>query len=309
MRDGRGERRAVRAEEVEWEARGVKSIAFRDRFLSRALPGQFAMIWIPGVDEIPMSVSRIGPGEWASITVKGIGEATGALLGIEAGDRIWVRGPYGTHYEFEGSRRPLLVAGGIGAASLMPLAEAMAAGDRIPTMVMGGRSIGEIPLIRRAEALEASGQLRLVLATEDGSAGVRGLASEAAERLLGEGDHDSIFACGPEPMIAALLGIAGRIGIPLQASLERMMKCGVGICGSCSIDGLRVCRDGPVFGMGALMGMADLGRVRMDESGAKVPVSARGAAGEGGSPNAGRPGGGRGRGNPFKPQARNGPMG
>lgn len=274
MLDRRGERRAARVEAAEWEARSIKSLRFRDPILSRALPGQFAMVWIPGLDEVPMSISKIGPGDLASITVKGVGEATRALLGIGEGDRIWVRGPYGTHYGFEGFERPLLVAGGVGAASLLPLAEAMVAAGAAPTLIIGAKSIGEIPLLRRARALEASGGLRLVLATEDGSGGERGLASGAAERLLRVGDYDSMFACGPEPMILALMGIAGRRGIPFQASLERIMKCGVGLCGSCCIDGFRVCRDGPVFEIGRLKALEDLGRVKLDESGRKVPLDA-----------------------------------
>ncbi|MEM3439962.1 MAG: dihydroorotate dehydrogenase electron transfer subunit [Candidatus Bathyarchaeia archaeon] len=274
MMDERGARRAARVEGAEWEARSIRSLHFRDPLLSKALPGQFAMVWIPGVDEVPMSISKIGPGDSASITVKGVGEATRALLGMGIGDRIWVRGPYGTHYKFEAFERPLLVAGGVGAASLLPLAEAMEAAGATQTLIIGGKSIEEIPLLRRARALEASGGLRLVLATEDGSRGERGLASEVAERLLRAEDYDSMFACGPEPMILALMGIAGRRGIPFQASLERLMKCGVGVCGSCCINGLRVCKDGPVFEMERLKGLEDLGRVKLDESGRRVPLDA-----------------------------------
>ncbi len=274
MSDRRGERRAARVEGAEWETPSIKSLRFRDPILSEALPGQFAMVWIPGLDEIPMSISEIGPGDLASITVKGVGEATRALLGIGAGDRVWVRGPYGTHYRFEGLEKPLLVAGGVGAASLLPLAKAMGAAGLIPTLLIGAKSIGEVPLLRRARALEASGGLKLVPATEDGSGGERGLASEVAERMLEAGDYDSMFACGPEPMIVALMGIAEREGVPFQASLERIMKCGVGVCGSCCIDGLRVCRDGPVFEMGALKGLEDLGRFKLDESGRRVPLDA-----------------------------------
>jgi dihydroorotate dehydrogenase electron transfer subunit len=274
MLDPRGVRRPVRVEGAERETHSIKSIYFRDSILSKALPGQFAMVWIPGLDEIPMSLSKIGPGDLVSITVKGVGEATSALLGLGAGARLWARGPYGSHYGFEGSKRPLLVAGGVGAASLWPLAEAMRGAGLIPTMLLGAKSMGEIPLLRRARSLEASGGLRLVLATEDGSGGERGLASEVAEGLLARGGYDSVFACGPEGMILGLLRATGLRGIPFQASLERVMKCGVGICGSCSIDGLRVCRDGPVFSGEVLRGLEDLGKAKRDESGGKVPLDA-----------------------------------
>src|SRR5512137_2457075 len=87
----------------------------------QARPGQFVMIWIPGLDEIPMSLSYIGANEMG-VTVKVVGEATDALCSVRRGDRVRIRGPYGRGFDLRG-KSPILVAGGVGAAPLLPLAK------------------------------------------------------------------------------------------------------------------------------------------------------------------------------------------
>ena len=81
-----------------------------------------------------------------------------------------------------------------------------------------------------------------------------------------------MYACGPEKMIVGLLGIARKKSIQMQASLERIMKCGIGICDSCALDGRHVCRDGPVFSDADLVSFSELGRTKLDASGRKIPV-------------------------------------
>jgi dihydroorotate dehydrogenase electron transfer subunit len=86
----------------------------------------------------------------------------------------------------------------------------------------------------------------VVVATDDGSLGQQGLATDAAERLLEQADYQALYACGPEPMLEAVASLAESHHLPAQLSYERYMRCGLGVCGSCTKEGWLVCRDGPV---------------------------------------------------------------
>ena len=101
----------------------------------------------------------------------------------------------------------------------------------------------------RALASERAGStaVRLALATEDGSAGRRGLVTDVLQPLLDAGEVDGIYACGPHGMLVALEGLSRRYAIPGQLSWEAYMRCGVGICGACEHDGAVLCLDGPVL--------------------------------------------------------------
>ena len=209
-------------------------------------PGQFVMIWLPDVDEIPMSISHAGP-DFTGITVKVIGEATEALSRVSKGDRIRVRGPYGKGFEPSGERA-LLVAGGIGTAPLLPLAKQLADRKSKIMVIIGARTQNELVLADEFSNLGADTEI----STDDGSAGFHGTAAELCSETVGKLEFDSIYCCGPEPMIGAIVNIAQWNGIWGQASVERLMKCGIGICGSCSISDRLVCRDGPIFDLAQL---------------------------------------------------------
>jgi dihydroorotate dehydrogenase electron transfer subunit len=86
----------------------------------------------------------------------------------------------------------------------------------------------------------------VVVTTDDGSLGQRGVATDAAERLMGQTTFQALYACGPEPMLKAVEGLARDRELPAQLSYERYMRCGFGVCGSCTREGWLVCRDGPV---------------------------------------------------------------
>jgi dihydroorotate dehydrogenase electron transfer subunit len=96
-----------------------------------------------------------------------------------------------------------------------------------------------------AERFEALGA-RVWITTDDGSRGERGLVTGPAGRLLAGGGYRALYACGPEPMLAALEGLAAAHDLPAQLSYERYMRCGLGVCGSCAQEGWLVCADGPV---------------------------------------------------------------
>jgi dihydroorotate dehydrogenase electron transfer subunit len=254
---------------VEVEHSDVRTLSFEDEICSKAVPGQYVMIWAPGLEEVPMSLSHIDQDGASSVTVQPVGETTDVLCRLEKGDSVGIRGPFGKGFTVVG-KAPLIVAGGIGSASLKPLADDMVKRGVESYFVLGSRSIDQ--LIFR-EFLEGLLSDRLIITTDDGSYGNKGLASERALELLDDRKFDIIYMCGPELMMAAIFDAAEERGIPVQASLERYIKCAVGICGSCAIGPFTVCRDGPVFHSEQLRSVSgEFGRWRMDPSGRIVEV-------------------------------------
>jgi dihydroorotate dehydrogenase electron transfer subunit len=231
-----------------------------------AYPGQYIMVWLPGVDEVPMSLSTIG--DTYSISIRVVGDATRALAALKIGDRIGVRGPYGNSYRITG-RKPLLIGGGVGIASLTPLAEEMVKIGIKPTFLMGVRSGSQLLFKERIKRLGCD----LLVSTDDGSEGYRGYASVYAADLLEKNRFDQLYVCGPELMMAKVFTMAEKHGIPIQASLERFLKCAIGLCGSCAIGPYRVCKDGPIFDTEMLrIVVSEFGKTRMDQSGRMIRV-------------------------------------
>lgn len=235
--------RAVEVDTVERDSSITYTIRFRDEFCSEAEPGQFVMIWVPSENECPMSLSEIS--RVGAITVKPVGRATGKLCSKKKGEMIWVRGPYGRGFTLKGSST-LLIGGGTGIAPLLPLAERLVESTRRVTLILAGRTADSIPLISRARSLENRG-VELVYVTEDGSLGYKGVATDPLKEIINETRFDQIYTCGPEEMMKEVYKIASAKDIPIQASLERYMKCGISLCGSCAVGRYLVCRDGPVF--------------------------------------------------------------
>jgi len=262
--------RIVRIRDVKEETPTVKSIAFRDDQCSKGKPGQFVMIWIPGIDEVPMSLSLIG--RTSGVTVRKRGEATNALCAKKGGDQIGVRGPYGTNFTIEEEPKLLLAGGGTGIAALAPLVELPIMRKKDLTIVIGARTKAELIYLNRFKALRPLKMMRLVATTDDGSYGVKGLASSIVNTLLEKEKFDVIYACGPELMMKTILDVAEKTDTEVQFSLERIFKCGVGICGSCSLGQYRVCRDGPVFSGDILQGISEFGKTRRDLAGRIVPI-------------------------------------
>jgi dihydroorotate dehydrogenase electron transfer subunit len=248
--------RACGITEIVEETPSVRTLYFSEPLAFRA--GQFVMVWVPGVDEVPMALSSS-----CSITVQKVGEATAALCSLQEGDLLGVRGPFGNGFPDEG--RILAIAGGVGAAPLRPLVM----GGGVDTFLLGARSADELLFSN-----ELPGATRLLLATDDGSAGYHGFVTDLLTREDPAG-YDRICVCGPERMMHAVLCALDRLGIAGRGffSLHRYMKCGIGLCGSCCIDpdGLRVCRDGPVFSGDLLLG-SEFGRYCRDASGRRRPV-------------------------------------
>ncbi|MFW9925152.1 MAG: dihydroorotate dehydrogenase electron transfer subunit [Candidatus Thorarchaeota archaeon] len=231
------------------------------------LPGEFMMIWIPGVDEVPMSVSY-WDSPTAGVTVKRVGEATHRLAELKREDWIGIRGPFGNHFSSD-CTDALVVGGGIGVAPLRLLAYTLLREGRNVTLVVGARTQSDL-ILYDFDTIGNS-HFSLVVSTDDGSRGEKGYASGIAGKLVRNGKFDKIYTCGPEIMMAKLHQVAIENEIEIEASLERYMKCGCGICGTCAIDpnGELVCVDGPVFSGKQLEKMNDFGHSYRSSTGQK----------------------------------------
>ncbi|MGQ9587679.1 MAG: dihydroorotate dehydrogenase electron transfer subunit, partial [Thermoplasmata archaeon] len=157
------------------ETPSIMTIRFKEGL--DALPGQFVMVWVPGVDEFPMSVSYCG--RHFGITYQIVGDGTKALAAKKVGEKVGVRGPYGNGFAVDG-KRLLLVAGGSGMASMAPLVE-HAVGKRASVdLVLGARTSKEILFERRCTRKGA----KVHVSTDDGSKGFEGLATDLAREIL-----------------------------------------------------------------------------------------------------------------------------
>jgi dihydroorotate dehydrogenase electron transfer subunit len=231
-------------------------------------PGQFLMTWIPGVDEIPMSISLWDPPR-VGITVLPIGEATESLASLQQDDWLGIRGPFGSSFTLD-SKRALVVGGGIGMAPLRPLVHSLLKKNSDVTLLIAAKTKQELMFFE--EFSQAShGSLALKVATDDGSKGFKGLATEAVTEILKENEFDTLYACGPELMIHGLYETVKDRKFVFQASLERFMKCGCGVCGTCALDpkGSLVCVEGPIYTGEQLSKISEFGKYHRDEVGKK----------------------------------------
>lgn len=246
-------------QEVRSEAKSVRTFCF-DLDLDPA-PGQYAMLWIRGIDEIPMSFS----GE-KMITVNAVGDATNALFGLGAGSTVGLRGPLGNGFVLRG-KKILLIGGGVGVAPLAFLGEqALSAGIEV-TSLIGFRSRQEMIFRSRFQNLGC-----VVLTTDDGSLGIHGRAAVGLKEV-NLAEFDQIYLCGPELMMWDIISRADGHESRIQACINRYFKCAIGICGSCCLDpdGTRVCVEGPVVMADRLM-KSEFGRYRRGPSGARSLV-------------------------------------
>lgn len=216
--------------------------------LPSAQPGQYAMVWLPGLGEKPFSIANNGP---LMLTVSAVGKISQAIFNLQVGERFWARGPLGQGYQTQGKRH-VLVGGGYGAAPLVFLARRLRErGDEV-SVCLGARSREDLLLVSSFESLHC----QVALTTEDGSIGLKGLVSLPAEACLKEG-ADTLYACGPIGMLIAVADLARKYHANAQLSFEGMIRCAIGLCGSCELPeavcqqvglpaGWLVCHDGPV---------------------------------------------------------------
>ncbi len=267
MEDVLGGPISVRVARIIRENERARTILFERVHLEKPpRAGQFLMVWVPGVDEIPMSISMINE-RYLGFTVVPIGEATSALTSLQEGEWIGVRGPFGNGFSLC-SGTALIVGGGSGVAALRPLIYELIAHKTRPTVILAARTGAE--LLFRDEFSEES-EITLIITTDDGTVGKKGVATDAMEELIAKHKFDKIYTCGPELMMKQVWRLAARSDTPIEVSLERYMKCGCGICGSCGLDptGDLVCTTGPVFTGEYLTRISEFGEYHRDSMGVK----------------------------------------
>jgi dihydroorotate dehydrogenase electron transfer subunit len=227
----------------------------------KASPGQFIMVWVPGMEEIPMSLSKVN--RIKSITVKKIGKDTQKLHELGLGDPMRIRGPYGNGFDIKKGKKMLIIGGGVGTAAIMPAVKETGADT-----IIGARTDKDIIM----DDIAAKYVKNLWIATDDGSRGFHGNVVQLMKEKFQENSYDVVLACGPEVMQYHLYKACVELGVECQLSLERHMKCGAGVCGCCIIDDMRVCKDGPVFTKDQISKMKDFGTSRRDECGRIVKL-------------------------------------
>ncbi len=262
-----GNPQSVYVLDVIHETENVRTIVIDvKKRIRKFAPGQFLMVWIPGVDEIPMSISLWDPPR-VGITVLPIGEGTEALVSLQKRDWIGIRGPFGSSFSLE-SRKALVVGGGVGVSPLKPLVYDLLRSGTEVTMLIAAKTKQELIFFGEFSRL-LNERFVLRTSTEDGSEGFVGLATDAVKEILLENQFDTLYTCGPELMMYGLYDLVKESRMSFQASLERFMKCGCGICGTCSLDpiGSLVCVDGPVYSGKQLSKIIEFGKYHRDAVG------------------------------------------
>ncbi len=234
---------------IHGETESVNTLIFKEP-LAQAQPGQFVMIWLPGIGEKPFCVAGADP---FRISVANIGDFSQALHGLHPTERVWVRGPFGQGFTLSGHRH-LLIGGGYGAAPLLFLArQAICQGQKVMAC-LGAQTANDIFLVDEFREIQCD----VLVATDDGSQGFKGWVTQAAASILERFKAHTVYACGPLPMLGAVAQICREHRLQAQLSYEALMRCGIGLCGSCELDeevrlaagipaGWLTCKDGPVF--------------------------------------------------------------
>lgn len=230
------------------------TLIMKENFNSQ--PGQFLLLWIPGLEEKPFSIAGIFP---LTVTIANVGPMTKMIHALKEGDKVWIRGPLGQGYVPYG-QHALLVGGGYGASPLLFLAQHLIAEKKKVRVFLGARSEDLLILADDFEKMP----LDLSIATNDGSRGTKGFVTaplEAAIQELEDVSDACVYACGPKGMLMGIDALCEKYNIARQLSWEAIMRCGMGLCGNCRIElpetwdepadkpGSRrawlVCRDGP----------------------------------------------------------------
>ena len=243
---------------------------------ARARPGQFAHLTVDPQRPMrrPISIMRASPsGGWVDFLYKVVGDGTRLLAARQTGERVSLLGPIGVPFEVK-DKRPLLIGGGVGMPPMVFIAESIKGTDRQPFVVLGSEVpfpfaprpsqfllpgipegvIAAMPLLEdwgvpsRLASLQGYAGCHRGYVTDLGRCWLDGLSSQQLAEV-------GVYACGPHPMLEAVVDLARDYGLPVQVSLEEFMACAVGGCAGCVVEVntpegpamKRVCVDGPVF--------------------------------------------------------------
>lgn len=222
-------------------------------------PGQFNMLYLFGVGEVPISISG-DPGHPDRLihTIRALGTVTGAMQRLKRGGVVGVRGPFGSSWPMiaaEGSD-VVIIAGGVGLAPLRPaIYSILAHRERYGRFMIlyGARTPKDILFAREVERWRSRHDVTVEVTVDRGTGNWRGnvgVVTQLIDRGGFDPEHTLAFVCGPEVMIRYAVQSLNDRGVGperIYVSMERNMKCAVGFCGHCQFGGQFVCRDGPVF--------------------------------------------------------------
>lgn len=244
----------------------IRSFVFRHSV--HALPGQFIMLTDYENGEKPFSFSAIESDSF-TITIRNVGKFTGKLFQKSIGDTLWIRGPYGTPFRPAASGSAILiVGGGCGTAPLRCLLQQLIiSGAGHITFINAAKTADELLFQRELQELPVS----LITVTDDGSSGIKGTAVSVIPDFLQGNTCDLVYAAGPELMMKSVFDIVRYHSVSSFYLVERYMKCGIGICGQCTLDpaGLRVCIEGPVLSDKILETLEEFGNYTRDAYGGR----------------------------------------
>lgn len=230
----------------------------------KVLPGQFYMLNYD-ICQKPFSVSHYKDGQ-IGFTILKRGAGTEKMLGAKEGEYFGLTGPLGNFFNYDDGENFLLIGGGVGAAPVFFMANYLSSIGRKCDILLGARSA---PLLDFARELEGLANCNVFFYTDDGSFGKKGFVTQDLDELLSKNSYDCAAMCGPEKMMSiAGAMVDGKIK-KIELSMERYMKCGIGICGSCVLDdiGMRVCEDGPVFDYKTLLKSKEFGNYHRNSGG------------------------------------------
>ncbi|AKU96258.1 Oxidoreductase FAD/NAD(P)-binding [Labilithrix luteola] len=220
-------------------------------------PGQFNMLYVHGVGEVAISISgNADEPERLVHTVRSVGTVTRAMATLEVGDMLGVRGPYGSSWPLEEmrGRDVLVIAGGLGLAPLRSAIRHVLARrndfGRV-TLLVGARSPEQLLYREDLEKWRGRFDCRVKLTVDRAGRDWLGNVGVVTTLLASVplSADTAVLVCGPEPMMRFVVLELRRRGVASSSiwlSMERNMKCGVGLCGHCQFGPLFVCKDGPV---------------------------------------------------------------
>jgi dihydroorotate dehydrogenase electron transfer subunit len=265
--------RFVRIKKVIEETPTIRTIVFEDEYSIASMRGQFLMVWIPQIEELPMSVGieSVEGRKFAGVTVRKYGLGSTALYHKQEGEYIGIRGPYGNYFSIpENLTNALLIGGGTGLVPLVRLFSDLLH-ERIQTsLIIGAKTRVEVLFEHTVQKLLADNNLNdnnVAFSTDDGTYGSKGSTVDLAESILVSKRFEIMYTCGPELMMKGVQKLGERFSIPVEASIERYMKCAIGICGSCCINDKLVCQDGTIFDSNSLRKLTEFGVSYRDKTG------------------------------------------
>jgi NAD(P)H-flavin reductase len=245
-----------------------------DDAIDRIGPGQFTMLYSFGVGEVPISTSGDVESRGTTLvhTIRAVGPVTKALCSARAGDVVGVRGPFGNRWPIEDAKRHdlLIVAGGVGLAPLRPAVyHALSHRNDFGrvTLLYGSRTPDDLLFRRELERWSGRSDIDVVVTVDAAPpswTGNIGVVPTLLPQASFDPDDTVALACGPEIMMRFTAQALAERGIGehrIFLSMERTMRCGIGLCGHCQLGPTLICRDGAVYSwenLRTLMGVPEL---------------------------------------------------